>query len=49
MTTNEATNEACIGWLDVNLLKSIFPLGKISKFLAVGWDSPPSPGFLIKV
>ena len=45
MTTNEATNEACIGWLDVNLLKSIFPLGKISKFLAVAEILPHPQGF----
>ena len=34
---------------DINLLKKIFLVGKISKFLAVGWYSPPSPGFPIRV
>ena len=26
---------------DVHVLRQIFLLGKMSKFLAVGWDSPP--------
>ena len=34
---------------DVNLLRRIFLVVEISKFLAVGWYSPPSPKFLIKV
>ena len=34
---------------DVNLLRRIFLVGKISKILTVGWYSSPSPGFLIKV
>ena len=34
---------------DVNLLKGIFLVGEISKFLAIGWDFPPSPGFPINV
>ena len=34
---------------DVNLLRRIFLAGKVSKSLAVGWYSPPSPGFPIKV
>ena len=34
---------------DVNLLKGIFLVGEMSKFLAVGWVSPPSPGFPINV
>ena len=27
--------------INVNLLKGIFLMGKVSKFLALGWDSPP--------
>ena len=27
--------------INVNLLKGIFLMGKVSKFLAVGWYSPP--------
>ena len=34
---------------DVNLLRRIFLVGQMSKFLAVGQDSSPSAGFLIKV
>ena len=34
---------------DVNLLKGIFLVGEMSKFFAVGWVSPPSPGFPINV
>ena len=34
---------------DVNLLKGIFLVGEMSKFLAVEWDSPPSPGFPINI
>ena len=34
---------------DVNLLRGVFLVGEVSKFLAVGWDSPLSPGFPIKV
>ena len=34
---------------DFNLLRGIFLMGKVSKFLAVGQDFPPSPGFPIKV
>ena len=30
---------------DVNSLRRIFLVGKMTKFLAVGWDSPVSPGF----
>ena len=31
---------------DVDLFRGIFLMGEISKFLAVGWDSPPhSQGF----
>ena len=34
---------------DVNLLKGIFLAGEMGGFLAVGWDSPQSPGFSTKV
>ena len=34
---------------DVHLLKEVFQVGEMSKFLAVGWDSSPRPGFPIKV
>ena len=34
---------------DLNLLKGIFLMGKMSKFLVIGQDFPPSLGFLIKV
>ena len=34
---------------DVNLLRGIFLVRDMSKFLAVGRDSAPSPGFPIKV
>ena len=34
---------------DVNLLRDIFLVRDISKFLAVGRNSAPSPGFPIKV
>ena len=34
---------------DVNLLRRIFLVVKMNKFFAVGWDPPPSLGFLIKV
>ena len=56
-----ATNEACMKLIfdeegmtlliaeDVNLLRRIFLAGKLSKSLAVGWYSPPFPGFPIKV
>ena len=56
-----ATSEACMKLIfgeegmtlliaeDVNLLRRIFLAGKVSKSLAVGWYSPPSPGFPIKV
>ena len=30
---------------DLNLLRGIFLMGEISKFLAVAYDFPPSPGF----
>ena len=29
--------------ISVNLLKGLVLVGKVSKFLAVGWDSPPIP------
>ena len=32
-----------------NFLKGIFLVGEVSKFLAVEWDSSPSPVFLINV
>ena len=35
--------------VEVNLLKEILLVGEISKFLAAGWDSSPSPGFPINV
>ena len=34
---------------NVNLLRRIFLMGKMDKFLAVGLYSPPSPGFPTKV
>ena len=34
---------------EVNLLRRIFLVGEMSKFLAVGWDSFPSPVFPINV
>ena len=34
---------------EVNLLREIFLVGEMSKFLAVGWDSCPSPEFTINV
>ena len=34
---------------DLNLLKGIFLMQEMSKFLAVGWDFFPSSGFPIKV
>ena len=34
---------------DVNSLRKIFLVGKMSRFLAVNWYSSPSPGFPIKV
>ena len=34
---------------EVSLLKGIFLVGELSIFLAVGWDSSPSPGFPIDV
>ena len=34
---------------DINLLRGIFLMGEINKCLAAGLDSPPSPGFPIKV
>ena len=34
---------------EVNLLRGIFLVGEMSKYLAVGWDSSPSPGFSINV
>ena len=34
---------------EVNLLRGIFLVEEMSKFLAVGWDSSPSPGFPINV
>ena len=33
----------------VNLLRGVFLVGKMSKLLAVGWDSPLSPVFPINV
>ena len=30
---------------EVNLLRGIFLVWEMSKFLAIGWDSSPSPGF----
>ena len=32
---------------EVNLQRGIFLVGEMSKFLAVRWDSSPSPGFPI--
>ena len=32
-----------------NLLRGIILVGEMSRFMAVGWDSWPSLGFLIKV
>ena len=34
---------------EVNLLRGIFLVGEMSKFLAIGWDSSPSPGLPINV
>ena len=34
---------------NANLLRVVFLVGEISKVLAVGWDSHPSPEFPIKV
>ena len=34
---------------DVNLLRRIFLMGKMSKFLGTGWDSVPFRGFPTKV
>ena len=34
---------------DLNLLREIFLMGEMSKFLAVGYDFSPFPGFPIKV
>ena len=34
---------------NVNLLRGTFLVVEMSKFLAVGWDSAPSPGFPINV
>ena len=34
---------------DVNLLRWIFLVGKVSKFFAVACDSPPFPDFPIKI
>ena len=34
---------------EVNLLIGFLLVGKMSKFLAVGWDSSSSPAFLINV
>ena len=34
---------------EVNLLRGIFLVKEMSKFLAVGWESSPSPGFSINV
>ena len=34
---------------EVNLLRRIFVVGEMRNFLAVGWDSSPSPGFPINV
>ena len=34
---------------EVNLLRGIFLVGEMSKFLAVGWDFSPSQGFPINV
>ena len=34
---------------DLNLLRGIFRIGKMSNFLAVGQGFPSSPGFPIKV
>ena len=34
---------------EVNILRGSFLIGKMSKFMAVGWDSSPSPGFPINV
>ena len=33
----------------LNLLREIFLMREMSKFLAVGWDCSPSPGLPIKV
>ena len=34
---------------EVNLSRTIFLVGEMTKFLAVGWDSSPSSGFPINV
>ena len=34
---------------NVNLLRTIFLVGKVSNFFAVSWDSPLYPRFPIKV
>ena len=34
---------------DLYLLRGVFLMGEMSKFLAVGWDFLPCPGFPIKV
>ena len=34
---------------EVNLLMGDLLVGEMSKFLAIGWDSSPSPGFPINV
>ena len=34
---------------DLNLLRGIFLMGEMNKFLTVGYDFLPSPGFCIKV
>ena len=33
----------------LNLLRWIFLIGEMSKFVAAGWDFSPSPGLAIKV
>ena len=33
---------------NVNLLRRIFSMGKMSNLLGIGWDSPSSSGFFIK-
>ena len=30
-------------------LRRVFLVGKTNKFLAIAWNSPPSPGFPIKI
>ena len=34
---------------EVNLLRGVFLVGEMSKVLAVGWDSFPTPRFPINV